>query len=137
MDKIRTSIDVKADRFRTEAEDSCFVADREDRRSGLSRIEERGLEMEISPIAGIRALPVVKAPPADPELTAVFDIDSSARIDEETWTPSDRKFSRGSEDDCSDDPLEEQQEAGDLGGEPETGSSQSSVAERKQISFFA
>jgi hypothetical protein len=34
--------------------------------------------MEISPIAGIRAMPVVKVPPADPELSALFEIENSA-----------------------------------------------------------
>jgi len=40
--------------------------------------------------AGIRAMPVVKSPPIDPELTAVFDIDNS-RDRRRNWTPSERK----------------------------------------------
>jgi hypothetical protein len=87
--------------------------------------------MEIGPIAGIRAMPVVKAPPADPELTAVFDIGNSARIGDETWTPSD-KLGRGSEDDGSDDPLEDEEES-----TSEAARSGESNSAPRPISFFA
>ncbi|MGD0891935.1 MAG: hypothetical protein ABR923_10405 [Terracidiphilus sp.] len=98
--------------------------------------------MEISPIAGIRALPVAKTPPIDPQLTAVFDIDNSARIGDETWTPSDRESSRGSEDDGSDDPLvdDELGDVEDLPGaeaEPRASMSRAEMPLTRQISFFA
>jgi len=92
--------------------------------------------MEISPIAGIRAMPVVKSPPIDPELTAVFDIDNSARIGDETWTPSERKSGRGAEDDGSDDPLEDLDDAGETEAETR-GTTPTEKAEPRQISFFA
>jgi hypothetical protein len=93
--------------------------------------------MEISPIAGIRALPVVKAPPIDPKLTAVFDIDSSARIGDETWAPTDGQSGPGSEDDGSEDNGSD--EAEDF-GEPEAETRASASEEKSeagQISFFA
>jgi hypothetical protein len=90
--------------------------------------------MEISPIAGVRALPVLKAPPAEPELTAVFDIDNSARIGDETWTPSDKKSGRGAEDDESD---EESEDSADLEAEPHTAAPAAEQTQVRQISFFA
>ena len=93
--------------------------------------------MEISPIAGIRAMPVVKAPSADPELTAVFDIDNSARIGDETWTPSDKKSGRGGEDDGTDEELDEFEDSADLEAEPHTEVSAADQSQARQISFFA
>ncbi len=43
--------------------------------------------MDIGPIRPIRSLPVTKAPPANPELSAVFDIENFARVGDETYTP--------------------------------------------------
>jgi len=51
--------------------------------------------MEISPIPGIRALPAVKAPPADPRLSAVFDIENSSGPADDTYSGSGRKASGG------------------------------------------
>jgi hypothetical protein len=93
--------------------------------------------MEISPIAGIRAMPVVKSPPAEPELTAVFDIDNSARIGDETWTPSDSKQGRGSEDDGSDDEFVEFDDPADLEAEGEPAVFRVEGSKSRQISFFA
>ncbi|MGH9607839.1 MAG: hypothetical protein ACRD3N_19295 [Terracidiphilus sp.] len=42
--------------------------------------------MEIGPINGIRMIPAVKAPPADTPLTAVFDIATTARAGDETYS---------------------------------------------------
>lgn len=55
--------------------------------------------MEISPISGIRALPVLKARPAESELTALPDIEELARIGDETYTPSDGNQASAAEDD--------------------------------------
>jgi len=93
--------------------------------------------MEISPVAGIRAMPVVKEPPIDPKLTAVFDIDSSARIGDETWTPSDGKPGRGSEDDESEDEFEETDEFGDQEAEAQATGIAAEKPEGRQVSFFA
>jgi hypothetical protein len=62
--------------------------------------------MEISPITGVRALPVVKAPPIESELPAVFDVEHTATIGDETYTPSREKSASGAEDDELDDETE-------------------------------
>ncbi len=51
--------------------------------------------MEIGPIAGIRAIPVRTAPPAEAELTVLPDIENSARVEDDTWSPT----ADGSDDD--------------------------------------
>ena len=92
--------------------------------------------MEISPIAGVRAMPVLKAPPVDPELKAVFDIDNSPRVGDETWTPSEKESGRGGEDDGSEE-LEDIDDSDDLEAEPRTGKSAAEQPETRPISFFA
>lgn len=47
--------------------------------------------MEIAPIAGIRVMPTIKSRPVDPELTAFFAIESTARPEEDSYTGSGRK----------------------------------------------
>ena len=93
--------------------------------------------MEISPVAGIRFMPVVKTPPVDPKLTAVFDIDNSARIGDETWTASDRESGRGAEDDGSGDEFEETEDLGDQGTEVQADEAAEEKSEPRQFSFFA
>jgi hypothetical protein len=58
--------------------------------------------MEISPIAGIRALPIMKALPADYGLSPVFDMESLAKIGDETYSPSGGKSAGGREDEWDD-----------------------------------
>ena len=82
--------------------------------------------MEISPIPGIRALPVVKAPTADFGLNPLFDIENSARIGDETYTPHGAKSAGGREDEF-DDPLDD----------PETQARPHSETPRRSISIFA
>ena len=67
--------------------------------------------MEIGPVTGIRNVPVLKAPPADMGLSAVFDIDNFARIGDETYSPSDGKSAGGREDEF-DEPLVDEEEPG-------------------------
>lgn len=55
--------------------------------------------MEISPISGIRALPVLKVRPAESELTALSDIEKLARMDDESYTPSGGNRASAAEDD--------------------------------------
>jgi hypothetical protein len=93
--------------------------------------------MEISPIAGIRAMPVVKSPPVDPKLSAVFDIDNSARIGDETWTPSDSKSGRGSEDDGSDDEFEEFDDPAEMEAGARSTVPNGAKPEGRRVSFFA
>ena len=47
--------------------------------------------MEISPIPGLRAVAAVKPRPVDPELTAFFDIESTARPGDDTYTGNGKK----------------------------------------------
>ena len=82
--------------------------------------------MEIAPISGIRNLPLTKAPPANTELTAVFDIENFARIGNETYTPSGGKSAGGREDEF-DDPEEESEDQPASRHEGPT----------RQINFFA
>ena len=62
--------------------------------------------MEIIPIPGIRALPAVKAPPADPRLSAVFDIENSSGPADDTYSGSGRKASGGQDDEEEESLLE-------------------------------
>jgi hypothetical protein len=55
--------------------------------------------MEISPISGIRVLPVWKTPTTDPELAGVFDIENFARIGDETYSPSENRSANNFSDD--------------------------------------
>jgi hypothetical protein len=89
--------------------------------------------MEISPITGIRAMPVMKSPPVDPELTALFDIENTARTGDETYSPSAAKSARGAEDDGSEDEFD------DLADEDEVESTRQPAGKNpsRQISFFA
>jgi hypothetical protein len=84
--------------------------------------------MEIGPVIGIRNVPVIKAPPADMGLSAVFDIENFARIGDETYTPNGGKSAGGREDEF-DDPLDEE--------EPEPGTASMAGIPTRQISFFA
>ena len=65
--------------------------------------------MEISPIPGIRALPSVKTPPADPELSRVFDIENSSQPGDDSYTGNGKKAAGGQDDEA--DELEEGLEA--------------------------
>jgi hypothetical protein len=60
--------------------------------------------MEIGPITGIRVLPVNRATPADPELSAVFDITLS-RSGDDTYSGSGRQAA-GGQDNESEEPEE-------------------------------
>ena len=62
--------------------------------------------MEIGPIAGIRIMPAIKPRPVDPELTAFFEIEPSARPDEDGYSGSGRKAAGAeeSEDEESEEP---------------------------------
>ncbi len=64
--------------------------------------------MEISPIPGIRALPAVKAPPANSRLFAVFDIENSSGAGDDTYSGSGRKAAGGQDDESEEGLLEEE-----------------------------
>jgi len=84
--------------------------------------------MEIGPVTGIRAVPAIKAPPPDPGLSGVFDIENFARASDETYTPSAGKSAGGREDEF-DDPLVEE--------EPEAQMRSQEDGNRRKVSFFA
>lgn len=54
--------------------------------------------MEISPISGIRILPVAKVPPADSDLSRVQDIDNSSKPGEDTYSGGGKKSAGGQDD---------------------------------------
>jgi len=54
--------------------------------------------MEISPITGFRALPVVKVPPADSGLSKVFDIENSSKPSDDSYSDSGKKAAGGEDD---------------------------------------
>jgi hypothetical protein len=54
--------------------------------------------MEISPIPGIRSLPVMKTPRADADLSQVFEIVNSTRPDDDTYDGSSKKDPGGQDD---------------------------------------
>ncbi|MGA2216844.1 MAG: hypothetical protein ABSG51_02075 [Terracidiphilus sp.] len=89
--------------------------------------------MEISPIAGVRAMPVMRTPPSDTDLPAVFDIENSAKTDDETYTPSDGRQGSAAEDE---EPEEELSAEPDL-EEPESQGRPMQAKTGRQISFFA
>jgi hypothetical protein len=67
--------------------------------------------MEISPIAGIRVMPVKKVRPVYPELTATFDIESLVR-------PTDDCYSNGNQKAAgAEDPEEDSEDLDDLTNE--------------------
>ncbi len=56
--------------------------------------------MEISPITGMRILPVVKVPPADAGLSKVFDIENSSQAGDDSYSGSRKKAAGGEDDDA-------------------------------------
>jgi hypothetical protein len=84
--------------------------------------------MEISPITGIRAVPVVKARPADPEISALFDIENSAGPGDDSYSGSGKKASGGQDDES--DELED-------GVEAESGGHVSESDQGTQVNYFA
>jgi len=88
--------------------------------------------MEISPIPGIRAVVSgVKPRSVDPELTALFDIESSARPGDDTYTGHGQKAAGAEENDESETEEIEETSA------DEVSSSARPESPAGQISFFA
>jgi len=84
--------------------------------------------MEISPIAGIRAMPVVKIPPKESGLSKVFDVENSSQPGDDSYSGNGKKTSGGQDDET--DELEGGME-GDSGGQT------SGNLAVTQINFFA
>ena len=64
--------------------------------------------MEISPIPGIRSMPVVKVPPAAPDLHRVFDIENPSKPADDSYSGSGKKSAGGQDDENEN--LEESRE---------------------------
>ena len=69
--------------------------------------------MEIAPIAGIRVMPTIKSRPVDPELTAFFEIVSTARPEEDSYSGNGKKAAGAEEpeEEAHEDPDELADEA--------------------------
>jgi hypothetical protein len=87
--------------------------------------------MEISPISGIRAMPVVKVPPADSEISRVFDVEDSSGPGDDTYSGNGRKASGGQDDENEEDGLVEE------GAEVESHGRGAGPVEDRQIDYFA
>jgi len=86
--------------------------------------------MEIAPIAGIRVMPTIKSRPVDPELTAFFEIVSTARPEEDSYSGNGKKAA------AAEEPEEEDHEDPDeLADEVQTASSP--AASPRTVSLFA
>jgi hypothetical protein len=87
--------------------------------------------MEISSIGGIRALSIIKAPPANPDLTPIFDIENSSRTGDETYSSSNRNSSGGQDSDDLEDRLTEDEP------EPNSPADLANPTPLLQVNFFA
>ena len=67
--------------------------------------------MQIGPISEIRMVPAVKAPPADPQLSALFDIEGTSQADEDNYSRGARKAA-GAEEEEADEAAGQESEAG-------------------------
>jgi hypothetical protein len=89
--------------------------------------------MEISPIAGIRAMPVVKIPPLDSELTAVFDIESPTRMGDDGYTSGNESHASATDDEEGGDGIVELADS----GEAESAAPTIQAEAGRRISYFA
>lgn len=87
--------------------------------------------MEIGPIPAMRAIAAVKPRPIDPELSALFDIEPSARAGDDTYTGTGKKAAGAEENDEEDAEELEEISADEPSAQSRNERSQS------QISFFA
>lgn len=67
--------------------------------------------MQIGPIPESRVLPAMKAPPVDPQLTALFAIEGTAQAGDDTYSRGAKKAAGAEEDEKDDGAGEEQQSA--------------------------
>ncbi len=74
--------------------------------------------MEIGPISGIRALPVVKTPPTDPRLSTNFEIVHSEAPSDDTYSGGGRKSGRGQDDEDDEMELVEEETSEETPREP-------------------
>jgi len=84
--------------------------------------------MEISPISGIRAMSVVKMPPANSDLSRVLNVEDSARPGDDNYSGNGKKSAGGQDDEP--EGLEEGIETPPAEHSTEDGQS-------SQVNFFA
>jgi hypothetical protein len=63
--------------------------------------------MEISPIPGVRVMPVAKVRPVDSELTLPFEVESAARAEDDTYSHRNQKASGAEEFDEDSEEVDE------------------------------
>lgn len=91
--------------------------------------------MQIGPIAEIRVLPAVKAPPVDPQLSALFDIEGTAKPDDDSYSGGAKKAA-GAEEEEADEVAGE--EGNPIQSRPATAPSAASATSRdKQLLAFS
>jgi hypothetical protein len=87
--------------------------------------------MEISAIPGIRAMPVMKAPPADSDLSRVLDIENSSQPGDDSYSGSGKKAAGGQDNENENDELVEE------GVEVESNGQAAGRVDDRQIDYFA
>jgi hypothetical protein len=97
------------------------------------RLFEGGANMGITPITNLTPLAVTRAIQADLDPLPMQRVENSPRTADETYSPSNGKSARGSEDDASEDDLDEI--ADESPDEPANSSSE--AGQPGPISFFA
>ncbi len=93
--------------------------------------------MGISPIANLASLPLTPSVLAELEPVPMERVESTARTGDETYTPSNKKATRGSEDAGSEDDAEDDFEDLRDQNDPEDAPRQVQSAQPRPISFFA
>ena len=88
--------------------------------------------MGITPITNLTPLPVSRLAPAALEPLPMERVENTARTGDETYSPSNRKSARGSEDGANEDDLDVEIEF-----EDEARAVPSPAGEPRQVSFFA
>jgi len=94
--------------------------------------------MGISPITNLAPLTFARSIQGDLEPLPMERVENSARVGDETYTPSSQKFARGADDDSPDGESAED-DFEDATADEENDSNATAVArnQKKQISFFA
>lgn len=90
--------------------------------------------MEISPISAVRLAPAFRSRETDLGLTDVFDVESSSRIGDETYSPGGNGAASGFDDD--EDKPEDQEEI-DPETEAKLKAQKALDGTTQEISFFA
>jgi hypothetical protein len=90
--------------------------------------------MEISPISAVRLAPAFRSRETDLGLTDVFEVESSSRIGDETYSPGGEGAASGYE---GDEDTAEDQEESDPEAEAKLMKQKAGESTTQEISFFA